>query len=83
MRSEALIRSAIVAHLAKDGNGYIHPTQVRSITPREAARIQSFQDHYVFCGSPSDQWVQIGNAVPPIMAHAIAKSFKTMLGRMK
>ncbi|RKH41307.1 DNA (cytosine-5-)-methyltransferase [Corallococcus sp. AB050B] len=65
----------IVAHLAKDGNGYIHPTQVRSITPREAARLQSFQDGYAFCGSPSDQWVQIGNAVPPVLSQAIARSF--------
>ena len=42
----------IVAHLAKDGNGYIHPTQVRSISLREAARVQSFHDGYIFCGSP-------------------------------
>jgi DNA (cytosine-5)-methyltransferase 1 len=43
----------IVAHLAKDGNGYIHPTQVRSLSFREAAWVQSFHDGYVFCGSPS------------------------------
>src|SRR5579872_1534068 len=58
----------IVAHLAKDGNGYIHPTQVRSLSFREAARVQSFHDEYVFCGSPSEQWVQLGNAVPPVLA---------------
>jgi DNA (cytosine-5)-methyltransferase 1 len=46
----------IVAHLAKDGNGYIHPTQVRSLSLREAARIQSFHDGYVFCGSPSERF---------------------------
>src|SRR6185503_1310257 len=40
----------IVAHLAKDGNGYIHPSQVRSISIREAARVQSFDDEYIFCG---------------------------------
>jgi len=73
----------IVAHLAKDGNGYIHPVQTRSITPREAARLQSFHDRYVFCGSPSDQWVQIGNAVPPVMAQAIAGSFMSTLRRVK
>lgn len=71
----------IVAHLAKDGNGYIHPREVRSLTIREAARVQSFRDDYVFCGSPSDQWVQIGNAVPPLMSEAIAKSFHRLLGR--
>lgn len=65
----------IVAHLAKDGNGYIHPTQTRSLTPREAARIQSFPDDFVFCGSPSDQWIQIGNAVAPMLAEAIARTF--------
>jgi DNA (cytosine-5)-methyltransferase 1 len=71
----------IVAHLAKDGNGYIHPTQVRSLTLREAARVQSFHDGYVFCGSPSDQWVQLGNAVPPVLAEAIARSFRRVLER--
>ena len=71
----------IVAHLAKDGNGYIHPTQVRSISFREAARVQSFHDGYIFCGSPSDQWVQLGNAVPPVLAEAIARSFRRALER--
>lgn len=65
----------IVSHLAKDGNGYIHPREVRSITVREAARVQSFQDDYHFCGSPSDQWIQVGNAVPPVMSEAIARTF--------
>ena len=65
----------IVAHLAKDGNGYIHPTQVRSLSFREAARVQSFHDGYIFCGSPSDQWTHLGNAVPPALAEAIARSF--------
>jgi DNA (cytosine-5)-methyltransferase 1 len=71
----------IVSHLAKDGNGYIHPTQVRSISLREAARVQSFHDGYVFCGSPSDQWIQLGNAVPPVLAEAIARSFRRALER--
>jgi len=71
----------IVAHLAKDGNGYVHPTQVRSISLREGARVQSFHDGYVFCGSPSDQWVQLGNAVPPVMAEAVARSFRRTLER--
>jgi DNA (cytosine-5)-methyltransferase 1 len=71
----------IVSHLAKDGNGYIHPSQVRSISFREAARVQSFRDDYVFCGSPSDQWVHLGNAVPPVLAAAIARSFLAALGK--
>jgi len=71
----------IVSHLAKDGNGYIHPTQTRGITPREAARLQSFRDRYAFCGSPTDQWSQIGNAVPPVMAEKIARSFLVALRR--
>src|SRR5688572_31673330 len=49
-------------HLAKDGNGYVHPRQVRSISIREAARLQSFRDDYAFCGAASDQWTQLGNA---------------------
>ncbi len=69
----------IVSHLAKDGNGYIHPTQVRSISVREAARLQSFDDSHAFCGSPSDQWVQLGNAVPPVLGEAIARSFLRVL----
>jgi DNA (cytosine-5)-methyltransferase 1 len=71
----------IVSHLAKDGNGYIHPREVRSLTVREAARVQSFADDYVFCGSPTDQWVQVGNAVPPAMSEAVATSFLRVLER--
>jgi len=69
----------IVSHLAKDGNGYIHPHQPRSITVREGARVQSFPDDFVFCGSPSDQWIQLGNAVPPVLAEAIARMFRQAL----
>lgn len=69
----------IVSHLAKDGNGYIHPFQTRSISIREAARLQSFSDDFIFCGSPSDQWIQVGNAVPPVLGQAIAKRFLSVL----
>jgi DNA (cytosine-5)-methyltransferase 1 len=73
----------IVSHLAKDGNGYIHPSQTRSISIREAARIQSFHDEYIFCGAPTDQWVQLGNAVPPVLGETIGRSFMAALSNRK
>lgn len=71
----------IIAHLCKDGNQFIHPddTQGRSISVREAARLQSFPDDFEFAGAMSSQFKQIGNAVPPLFANIIAERLKTVL----
>ena len=69
----------VVSHLSKDGYMFIHPTESRTISVREAARLQSFPDSFVFYGSRGSQFKQIGNAVPPLLARAIAKKIKTMI----
>ena len=71
----------VVAHISKDGHYYIYPSMntIRSISLREAARIQSFPDDFFFEGSRSAIFKQIGNAVPPLMAYAIAKAIVKLL----
>jgi DNA (cytosine-5)-methyltransferase 1 len=75
----------IIAHLYKDGLAFIHPdgNQARSISIREAARLQSFPDNYVFTGPQSAMFKQIGNAVPPLLAYHLALHMKEILYRME
>lgn len=70
---------SITAHIARDGYWYIHPDQTRTLTVREAARLQTFPDRVRFAGPPSAAFRQIGNAVPPRLAERVARSIRRAL----
>lgn len=76
---ENKVCKTITAHMKFDCNMYIHPTQARGLTPREAARVQSYPDDYFFRGAYTKTYMQIGNSVPPLLGRAISKIIKKYL----
>lgn len=73
----------VIAHIGMDGYEYIHPIECRTLSVREAARLQSFTDDFVFIGNMREQYIQIGNAVPPLMSYAVASKLSKAIEQAK
>ena len=73
------LASTVLTKCDPHWGAFFHPEQDRTLTVREAARIQSFPDHYVFLGSQAEQYAEVGNAVPPMLACAVGRSLRAVL----
>lgn len=75
---EDKVCKTITSHMKQDCHMYIHPNQARGLSPREAARVQSFPDSYYFCGPLTKNYLQIGNSVPPLLSIKLCQAIESL-----